>query len=539
MSQQLTELIESLMRRDSNSTASSDDQLRIRSQEQQQKHRFENALASVMSQIKTADFDEIIRSLAQTTSANQLDAARVRALLQAILQVGYQRDVVADDEVQTVALLVQLYRSWRDTPLPRGLLLALLVYRQSTPAWQAFADVVVTDPPSTAAAAVEAFTPFWRDVDADFTQLFPKLWDALGHTSVAVIVLDLANYLFRSGRLSVHPATTHAAQLVNLLGGIVERLEKFESDCRQHGVTDVEVAKQVSEGVALAVALADCFARIEFQPAMGKLYRMLDLSHRRARTEAAAALAKLGETAGSDALVEMAGEPLVRLRVHAYAKELGIFERIAESHRSEAAVAEAELVMYLADPSCFGFAPASIELEDARDLYWPGYEEPQTCYLFRFTYRLPQGDLTNLALARPVPHVTGADLTDLDLRDVYAVYAGWHAEHDELRRVAIDLRLPEHERLVDQACQRLQAHLFHDLQPAFLADYFGTRIVVVSAVRGDMAGTVLVSPEQEVWVPQGSTLRPLTAEVAFDLFVGRDLLGRFNHWDDGGWSDNG
>ena len=52
------------------------------------------------------------------------------------------------------------------------------------------------------------------------------------------------------------------------------------------------------DGVGLAVALCDALAQIGNKEAIGKLYQAMDLSHRRLRTEAAAALAKLGEEAG-------------------------------------------------------------------------------------------------------------------------------------------------------------------------------------------------------------------------------------------------
>ncbi len=161
----------------------------------------------------------------------------------------------------------------------------------------------------------------------------------------------------------------------------------------------------------------------------------MELQHRRLRVEAAAALARLGDQQGEQTLVELASEPVVRLRVVHYAEELGLGESIPEEYPSDIAIAEAELVTHLAQPTAIGTPPSRCELVDTRSLYWPGYEEPRNCYLFRFTYsfRSDSGTdcrVSNIGIAGPV-HRTSVqgDVSELPVDEIYALFAGCHAEH--------------------------------------------------------------------------------------------------------------
>ncbi len=98
-------------------------------------------------------------------------------------------------------------------------------------------------------------------------------------------------------------------------------------------------------------------------------------------------------------------------------------------------MAEAEVISWLADRDRFGVPPAELELVDERTMYWPSYEEPQNCFLFRFTYRFAQGDLTNIMIAGPLVYAFQADMRPLEADDIYAVFAGWQAEHEDIYEV--------------------------------------------------------------------------------------------------------
>src|SRR5204863_9221024 len=137
-------------------------------------------------------------------------------------------------------------------------------------------------------------------------------------------ILDLAKCLTREKLVERHPATDVAAELISLLGELVQTLLVLEERPDEFGDTPQQLSRRVARGVALAVSLCDALALIGDKSATAKLYQTLQVGHRRLRTEAAAALARLGEEEGKAELVKLAAEPIARLRVLAYAKGLGI-----------------------------------------------------------------------------------------------------------------------------------------------------------------------------------------------------------------------
>lgn len=428
-----------------------------------------------------------------------------------------------------VAGLTNLYAACRPIDgLDRHWLLTCLAQSAYPKAWQAFADAMVNDPPTDSRHAIEAMIPLWRTETGPHDSIFPRLLEALEQPVIAPLVLDLANFWFRSGRVSPHPAANHLPALTGLLGQLVERLEGFEQQSQRRGVDDLGVAKQVTESVSLAASLCDTVALNGHKDAMGKLYRMLELRHRRLRIEAAAALARFGEEAGIEALADAATQPLIRLRAIEYARELNLTDKIPAEHRSPLARAEAELVVRLAEPDLFGIPPLSIELVDQTTLHWPSYDEPRDCYLFRYHYRFAQGDFANYGLVGPVAHAFAGDLTSLPLGDVYGVFAGWHAEHPELRRFAVDVSTNLDGLTVSQLCQQFAAEGFDNVTPAFAGSYFGDELLVAQATKQGVSGIIVGNQRSLHWRPHPSPQRPLDPEIVYSMITGRDMLNRFN-----------
>src|SRR5205814_2813380 len=113
--------------------------------------------------------------------------------------------------------------------------------------------------------------------------------------ALAAPVLDLANFLTREKLVPSHPATEVAAELVTLLGELVQTLLTLEERPTEFGDSPQELSRRVARGVALAVSLCDAIALIGEKSASGKLNQAMRVGHRRLRTEAAAALARLGD----------------------------------------------------------------------------------------------------------------------------------------------------------------------------------------------------------------------------------------------------
>ncbi|MHB8864269.1 MAG: HEAT repeat domain-containing protein, partial [Pirellulaceae bacterium] len=254
----------------------------------------------------------------------------------------------------------------------------------------------------------------------------------------------------------------------------------------------------------------------------------LELSHRRIRVEAATALARLGESAGAAALVALAAEPVVRLRVLSSAEELGLGSQVDPQYASDEARAEAQVAVELSQPTFFGIPPAELKLVDSRTQFWPGYEAPVCCYLFHYTYRLAGGHYSNVAIAGPLVHAFAADLSDLSPDDIYAAYAGWHIEHESVYEVPCDRISTAYDPEIERFERRLREKGYQDVQRATLGYFFGDRVLVAHAAREGTAGIAVVDLQVIEWYPTRTRHNAIGPYEAFCIYKGRRLLRTFN-----------
>ena len=227
-------------------------------------------------------------------------------------------------------------------------------------------------------------------------------------------------------------------------------------------------------------------------------------------------------------LATLAAEPIVRRRVLHYAEELHLADRIEEQYRTDAALAEADLVAWLADPTRIGIPPGECKLIDERTQFWPGAERPVRCYLFRYTYSLPQGSYSNVGIAGPLTCHFTADLTDMPAEDVYAVFAGWQAEHDDIYEIDVREMTAQAHVDVDRLERRLLDARFERIEPVKLGVFFGEMVLVARANRHGIPGTALADSVDEYWIPAGNAQRPIGPEEAYSIYKGRKLLRTFN-----------
>ncbi|HMC12540.1 MAG TPA: HEAT repeat domain-containing protein, partial [Pirellulaceae bacterium] len=349
---------------------------------------------------------------------------------------------------------------------------------------------------------------------------------------LAAPILDLANFLMREKLVPQHPATEVAEELVSLLGELVQTLLRLEERPDQFGDSPQELSLRVARGVALAVSLCDALAFIGNKEATGKLYQALRVGHRRLRTEAAAALARLGEEQGATELAQLAAEPIARLRVLAYANELGIMDKVEPEYATKEARAEAELCVWLAEPTQYGVPPTSCELFDHRQQHWPGFDQPVDCFLFQFQYVVEMDDgeksFSNIGIAGPLVHAFVGDLGDLPAEDIYAAFAGWHAQHEDIREFDV-VRLSKSEQLeVERLKRRLNDEGYTAIEPQRMGYFFGEKALIAAAKRQGVAGVAVADFHDTLFFPQRHSRRPLGPDEAYSIYKGRKLLKAFN-----------
>ena len=180
--------------------------------------------------------------------------------------------------------IVSLYAALGELSHSRWRLLQWLATSAEDGDLRALVEIAVAHPPSDSITAARALTPLVQHRDYDPTPLFPKLFAALQHLSIAAPVLDLSNYLTRSGMDRQHPAAERGGQLAGLLGSLVQQLARIEESPDAAGESSAQkLGKKVDECVALVVSLCDALALLGDDSAIGKLYQALDLHHRRNR----------------------------------------------------------------------------------------------------------------------------------------------------------------------------------------------------------------------------------------------------------------
>ncbi len=487
--------------------------------------------------IDGATDEQVVELMGALAEATGIDAPAREPYLSQILVRLVQRarglELGASDERLAELLRQTIGRLYTRLGPPSGCrhhLLSVLVALGGDDALRMFTDRMVHDPPAAEAAAVAVLTPFFRKGNASSaTPLFPRLLDGLAHSHLAAPILDLANFMTREDLVDTHPARNRVEELSLLLRNLAQRLSLLEENPAASGDSPEELSDKVDQCVSLAVSLCDALALIGDTSVVGSINQALELRHRRLRTEAAAALVRLGEENGKNELLGMAAEPVARLRTLAYAEELDLLEEIDPQFTTAEARAEAALSLHLAQPTQLGFPPNSCELIDHREHYWPGFDDLVECFLFRFVYLLGENSYSNIGIViEDEAQSLMSDLCDLPPDDIYAVFAGWQAEHEEIYET--DARMLSEAQRVEVA--RLERRLRDDgcqaISAVTLGSFFGERVLVAQAEKDATRGLAVCDSCDAYWYPTGGRSRALGPREVYSIYKGRKLLRSFN-----------
>ncbi len=428
-----------------------------------------------------------------------------------------------------LAAVVEQYRRLGAAQPQRFELLRLLAAAASHESLAAFVELLVADPPTDAQGATMAFVPLFQRPDWPVDAVFPTLLSALEHTTVAAVILDLANYVTRQKRVAEHPGKPRVAELAALLGQVVALLGSIEERPQNFARTAQELTAKVTEALSLVVTLCDALGLIGDPSVAGKLYQARELRHRRIRVEAGAALARLGDKTGVESLVELAAEPVVRSRVLAYLEELDAIAQVKPEHCTPAAQAVGLLAAWLAQPIRYGVGPIAIEVVDQRTQFWPGYEQPCECFLIRYSLPISEPFLSGIGIVGPMlSAATHLDLADLAPEMIYAYYAGASVEHELIDETPVD-KLPS-DLLVDWT------HLKPQLEQAELSEiqllasgrFFEYRHWIAHAVHDGHRVAAITDGENLTWYPLSDRPRSLAAADWYSVHKGRVILETFN-----------
>lgn len=489
------------------------------------------ALAEVEPSDATA-VDELLAALAPETSPT-VDG-REQALV-AALQNLVQPWLYRDPEARLSPTSVERLAAWctvvETASLVRFPALRTLAVDGSPAASAALAELLATHPPADPRQAVLTLVPLFQprgESVPGIAAAWPRLFDCLEQPALAAAVADLANFVFRKGWLAVHPASERVGQLATLAGTLGQRLAQIEEHPERHASSAVELSRMVNDSVGLLVSLCDALALVGDRSVVGKLRPLLSLGHRRVQTEAGAALARLGEEEGVERLLELAREPVVRTRALAYLEEVGKLDRLDQSWRTPEARAEGELAAWMAQPTRFGMPPDRLELIDRKRQYWPGYVDPVECFLLVYEYERGDRRFGGVGIVGPTTSALQADLQDFPPDDVYALYAGFDAEHGEIYETPADELSFEQQDVWDRVEVQLGSQGFEDRELVLWGHFFESQYAVATATRDGRPGIVVVGEESTDWLPTAALGRGIGPREIYAMYKGRKLLRSFN-----------
>lgn len=424
--------------------------------------------------------------------------------------------------------IIEITRRLSPQVANRHLMLQLLAMMRTTASLQGLNELLIDYPPRGWMAAGQILSPLMQSSDWPVDALFPDLLDRLDQPALAAPILDLCGHMVRSRQVNEHPAASRINTLNVLLGSVADRLGKFEEDPRSFGTDVDQVQAILGEAVALAVSLCDAVGLIGDSSSIGVLNKAAELRHRRVQCEAAGALARLGEGVGVQHLIALSAEPSARLRAIAYADELGAGDKIDETYRTPHATAEAELALWLSQPQQMGVPPTRVEVVDSRRLLWPSFHDPVDVFLVRFEYALGERQYSNIGIAGPTTFALSADVADLPPEDIYAIYAGWHAEHDDIFTVPAKELNDAQYRLIEPIQIHLQRAGYEDLKIRLLGFFLDETAAIFSGTRDDTECLVVTDGLETMDLPTAGRARPVQSEDMFHLYKGRKMLRTFN-----------
>ncbi|MCO8120811.1 HEAT repeat domain-containing protein [Stieleria sp. TO1_6] len=459
------------------------------------------------------------------------DPAIVGALLRVVHTLLVQQRSEETLEIirgLTPEVIEQIDRSLPPESSNRHLLLHLLALARTRESLQVLVRILNEHAPTDWIDAALVLSPLMQNDDWPIDAVFPEILQGLSEPALAASLLDLASYLFRCGRVDQHPAAGMLNALNELLGEVSRRLGFFEENPRSFGDDVPTVQKRLGEAVALAVSLCDSLALIGDESSIAKLNQTVLLRHRRVQCEAAGALAKLGDEAGSQRLIELAADPAARLRAIAYADELDLGDEIDAKYRSPDSTAEAEIALWLSQPHQMGVPPTHVEVVAARRLLWPSFDDPVDVTLVRFEYNMGDQSYSNIGMTGPAVFTMGCDLADMPVDDIFAIYAGWHADHPDVFSVASDAFNEAQRRVMEKLQQHLQHLGYEELSPALLGLFLDERAGVFTAKREDTECVVVTDGLETIDQATAGRNRPLSPGDLFNLYKGRKMLRTFN-----------
>ena len=170
---------------------------------------------------------QLVASVAERSAVlAESDPAIIGGLLRVIHTVVLQSGGQAVTDVDPGGIEVIASSLAVKTP-NRHLLLQLYAMIRSEASLRLLVRALKAEPPAQWVEAAQVLSPLMQHDDWPVDAIYPEALDCLQHPALAAPLLDLANYVYRTGRVEQHPAADRLATLNLLLGEVSGRLGQF------------------------------------------------------------------------------------------------------------------------------------------------------------------------------------------------------------------------------------------------------------------------------------------------------------------------
>ncbi|XXF81244.1 hypothetical protein P2318_16240 [Myxococcaceae bacterium GXIMD 01537] len=213
--------------------------------------------------------------------------------------------------------------------------------------------------------------------------LFPEIVNYSATPAIAASILELTLTYANEGQI---PSDTLKVMSPKLL----ERWALVQTQVRAAQEARVEVLSREYEPVRFeAEILLDLMGFLPVPEAQAELNKALGFTDLRLQLFAVIALLRRNEPVAPAALQRVSAHPELRRWLYEYLKKANQLERMPARFRTQAALAETDMVHWLLDTKALGVAPSRIELKKVLTLKPGGDVGELDYYVFRYQVAAP------------------------------------------------------------------------------------------------------------------------------------------------------
>ncbi|MEZ6077090.1 MAG: hypothetical protein R3C56_15905 [Pirellulaceae bacterium] len=197
---------------------------------------------------------------------------------------GEQREGLLDQPLVSPSALTELYQRLSELDGPAAAhALQMLAAQPDEESIDLLAGLLAESPPVDWKQVALGLSPLWNADSERLAFFFERLDSDHLHPATLSILIDLAGYATRKGKLAEHPWTGRQTKLASLLSSVCQRLYSLEREPAKFGSDVAEVQRVLGDSVSLTISLCDALGLVgsehESSPCLATSHAALSPPH--------------------------------------------------------------------------------------------------------------------------------------------------------------------------------------------------------------------------------------------------------------------